>query len=133
MEIQVMPNGKMGLVNLPVYFDFKDKNELIEVIPKWIKGYGLTLIVFNFTTTEFIGSSGVYPFFQFLAGSELKHGRKKVRIAIIGLCDPYQSLMDGMGIRKHFLLYKNGMNFAQEAQRKLDVSPTEAQTLLEWM
>jgi anti-anti-sigma regulatory factor len=133
MEIQVVSKGKIGLLNLPQYFDFNDKNYLLENLPQWTRVHQIHLLVLNFTQTEFIGSSGVYPMFQFLAQKPVRCGRKKVRYAIIGLCQEYERLLEGMGIRKKFFLYNTSVNFAEQASKTLKLSKSEARSILEWL
>ncbi len=133
LDIQVITSGQIGLVNLPKNFDFKDKNVLKERVPEWVKAFQLTLLVFNFTDTVFVGSSGVYPFFQFLGEQNLKCARRKVRFAIVGLSSEYERLLEGMGIKNKFLLYPNGDSFAHEALESLRLSKQEAKAILEAM
>lgn len=123
----------MGLVNLPQFFDFNDKTVLVEKIPKWLESSKLSLVVFNFTETEFIGSSGVYPFFQYIAKIKTKIGRRKIKIAFIGLCTEYAQLLEGMGIKNKFLLYETGVSFAQTAHRALRLTKDQARNVLEFL
>jgi anti-anti-sigma regulatory factor len=131
LKIQVFGKGRIGLINLPKYFDFNDKNTLVEKIPEWLSTFKVSLLILNFTQTEFIGSSGVYPFFQYMSKSNTKVGRRKVRIAIIGLCTEYEQLLEGMGIKNKFFLYQNSVNFAQTAHRALRLTKLQARDVLE--
>ena len=133
LKIQVFGNGKIGLVNLPKFFDFNDKNLLVDKIPEWLESFKLALLIFNFTETEFIGSSGVYPFFQYVAKTKTKIGRRRVKIAFIGLCTEYGQLLEGMGIKNKFLLYDSGVSFAQTAHRALRLTKDQARNVLEYL